>query len=320
MTTISEPVKPPAPQERRTRKTLVLAGGGAKAVWQVGACEHLIGERGYWFDIIASISAGAVNGTALAQAHDPAELKVELEHLRSVWFGVRGNHDIYESGRLGPLGFLLGRQIGVYGNAPLRRVLLEHIDPRRVAASPVELRIGYVDLLSGRYRTARNDHPALVDAVLASCALPLVFPAVPLSDGQELGVDGGVRYIIPLFDVLSVLAERPPADGGDEIWILDSNVPDEIPRARHCHWLTVARRCLSLVTNSAFVEGIEQTRGVIDLLRSSANPDGRRDIALHVLQPRQELSGSLLDFDPAKLRRWYMDGVRTARQGETLRV
>jgi hypothetical protein len=126
--------------------------------------------------------------------------------------------------------------------------------------------------------------------------------------------------MIPLFDVLSVLAERPPADRRDEIWILDSNVRDEIPRARHCDWLTVARRCLSLVTNSTFVEGIEQTRGVIDLLRSSANPDGRRDIALHVLRPRQELSGSLLDFDPAKLRRWYMDGVRTARQGETLRV
>jgi predicted acylesterase/phospholipase RssA len=314
----SGPPDPPPPREPRTRKTLVLSGGGAKAIWQVGACEHLVAERGYWFDNIASISAGAVNGTTLAQAHNAEELKAELEHLRSVWFGLRGNHDVYESRRL--IGFLLGRQAGVYDVAPLRRVLLEHIDPPRVAASPVGLRIGYVDLLSGRYCTAGNDHPALVDAVLASCALPLVFPAVPLRDGQELGVDGGIRQIIPLLDVLGVLAERPLADGRDEIWILDPNPPYQVPQARSRHWLTLVRRCLSLLTDFTSAEGIAQTRQVIDLLRSSANPSSRRDMTIRVLQPRQELGGSVLDFDPAKLRRWYADGMRTARAGGELQV
>ncbi|PYM79197.1 MAG: patatin, partial [Candidatus Rokuibacteriota bacterium] len=52
------------------RRALVLSSGGAKASWQVGACEHLIVEQRYWFDVITGVSAGAVNGTTLAQAHD----------------------------------------------------------------------------------------------------------------------------------------------------------------------------------------------------------------------------------------------------------
>ncbi len=299
----------------RGRRTLVLLGGGAKAIWQVGACEHLIGERGYWFDLIASFSAGAVNGAALAQAHNLDELQKEFEHLRSIWFAVRGNHDVYERGWLGPLGLLLGKQRSIYGVAPLRRILFNHIDPPRVAASPVELRIGYIDLLSGRYRRAGNDHPCLVDAVLASCALPLIFPPIPLVNGQELGVDGGVRNIIPVLDVLTSLAELPPADGPDEIWILAPRLQlaDRIPEPRLCHWRTAVRRVIAFVCDLVSVGEFEQTRQLYYLLRTAAGNERPHAISLHVLHPREPLSGSMLDFDPAKLRRWYEDGVRTAR-------
>src|SRR2546430_5001081 len=69
------------------RRALVRSGGGAKGSWQVGACQHLILERGLWFDVIAGVSAGAVNAATLAQARDPDELAAELEHLRAVWLG-----------------------------------------------------------------------------------------------------------------------------------------------------------------------------------------------------------------------------------------
>src|SRR2546423_13791474 len=158
------------------RRALVLSGGGAKGSWQVGACQHLIVERGLWFDVIAGVSAGAVNAAALAQARDPDELAAELEHLRSVWFGLRGSHDIYRRRWLGALGTVLARRASLYHAAPLRGVLAGHIDPARVAASPIRLRIGDVGLLAGRYRTARNDHPTLAGALPASCARPPLFP------------------------------------------------------------------------------------------------------------------------------------------------
>src|SRR6059058_6418218 len=98
------------------RRALVLSGGGAKGSWQVGACQHLIVERGLWFDVIAGVSAGAVNAATLAQARDPDELAAELEHLRSVWLGLRGSRDVYRRRWLGALGTVLAR--GGRGCAP----------------------------------------------------------------------------------------------------------------------------------------------------------------------------------------------------------
>src|SRR5436853_4808742 len=205
------------------RRALVLSGGGAKGSWQVGACQHLIVERGLWFDVIAGVSAGAVNAATLAQARNPDELAAELEHLRAVWLGLRGSRDVYRRRWLGALGTVLARRASLYNAAPLRAILAGHIDPARVVWSPIRLRIGYVDLLSGRYRTAGNQHPTLLDAVLASCALPLIFPPVPLGDGNELAVDGGLRSATPLTDALAALAETrapPPGDEPDEVWVL----------------------------------------------------------------------------------------------------
>lgn len=310
---------PSAARGSRKRRTLVLSGGGAKAIWQVGAAEHLIRERGYWFDVIASISAGAINGAALAQAHNVEELKEEIEHLREVWFGLRGSNDVYERRRLARLRLLFGTGASVYGISPLRHMLLKHIAPPRVAASPVRLRVGYVDLLSGRYRVAGNDHPSLLEAVLASCALPLAFPPIPLRGGQELGVDGGVRNFFYLLDVLRVLAERSPNDGPDEIWVLVPHVPREISQVK-AHWLNVLRRCFSLLTDQASIEDIVQARQLIDLLRSTPNGQGGYDTTIRVLHPQTELQGSILDFDPARLRSWYEDGIRTAREGKFLQL
>ena len=83
-------------------------------------------------------------------------------------------------------------------------------DPARTATSGVELRVAVVGLESGalRYVTGagqlrdREDRPIehaspvdLVGAIRASCAIPGVFPPVPL--GEEHYVDGGVRESLP---------------------------------------------------------------------------------------------------------------------------
>src|SRR5256885_8905706 len=101
------------------RRALVLSGGGAKGSWQVGACQHLIAERGLWFDVIAGVSAGAVNAATLAQARDQDELAAEVEHLRSVWLGLRGSHDIYRRRWLGALRTVLAPRAALYNAPPL---------------------------------------------------------------------------------------------------------------------------------------------------------------------------------------------------------
>src|SRR5256885_3979647 len=105
------------------RRALVLSGGGAKGSWQVGACQHLIVERGLWFDVIAGVSAGAVNAATLAQARDPDELAAELEHLRAVWLGLRGSRDVYRRRWLRAPRTLLARRAGPFHPAAPRRPL-----------------------------------------------------------------------------------------------------------------------------------------------------------------------------------------------------
>src|SRR5256885_15372687 len=131
------------------RRALVLSGGGAKGSWQVGACQHLIAERGLWFDVIAGVSAGAVNAATLAQARDQDELAAEVEHLRSVWLGLRGSHDIYRRRWPGALRTALALRTSLYNAAPLRAMLVHHIVPAPAGASPIPLPVGDVHLPPG---------------------------------------------------------------------------------------------------------------------------------------------------------------------------
>jgi NTE family protein len=140
----------------------------------------------------------AENGTAGSQA------RVVLRMLSEV---VR--HPPETDGTLDALRQAM-RARSLLSMEPVRRLVEENIDPDRIAASGMILRIGAVGLESGelRYITERGelqtrdgdpiDQPpvALTEAVLASASIPLVFPPTRLND--EHYVDGGVREILPL--------------------------------------------------------------------------------------------------------------------------
>lgn len=296
-------------------RALVLSGGGVKGSWQVGACEHLIGEKGVWFDIISGVSVGAVNGTTLAHARDLDGLRSRLERLRSVWFGVRGSENIYRRRRFGALGMALGKWGGLYDTTPLREeVLGREIDPKQVATSPIRLHVGYLDLRSGRYRTAGNHHPRLRDAVLASCSMPVFFPPVRMPGSRELGVDGGVRNFAPLADALHTLAELPPQRDPSEVWVMQLSRPRKAGLTKMLQkYLRSTFPSLSLRGDETFVGNPKSPRATNSFLVSGPIHGRHRDLRLRVLHPGLDLSGSVLDFDPARIRAWYEDGLRTAR-------
>lgn len=93
---------------------------------------------------------------------------------------------------------------------PIAALLERELDPERVAASGIALRVGAVSLESGelRYVTEtgelhdRSDRPLGLDpvplaaGVLASASIPVAFPPVRL--GDEHYVDGGAREILPI--------------------------------------------------------------------------------------------------------------------------
>jgi NTE family protein len=172
---------------KASKVTLVLSGGGAKAVADLGAARALA-EAGLAPTRYVGTSMGAVMGALLAAGLTPAESQARLEHAGGGSIGRPA------------LGSMLR---GVFARSVLRGEqvpeFLERVVPvRRFADLKVPLTVTAVDLDSGALLLMGDgglDVP-LVTALAASCALPIYFPPVVIN-GRRYG-DGGLRAVVPL--------------------------------------------------------------------------------------------------------------------------
>jgi NTE family protein len=78
---------------------LVLAGGGAKGSFQVGALQYLYGNR-FCADIICSTSVGSVNAVQLAHGGTIATQAAAFNELKTIWeTELTFNQDMYKEAR-----------------------------------------------------------------------------------------------------------------------------------------------------------------------------------------------------------------------------
>jgi NTE family protein len=167
---------------------IVLSGGGAKGAFQVGVLDALVTQRGVKPAIVVGTSTGAIQALGVAQQDIPG--------LLQVWLSLKDNRDIYKD-RGGPTGAIILGEKALYDASPLRRRLRAFYDPPKLAASPVDMRLGVVSLQSGEFRTIDKSVPGIDNWVYASCAMPVFFDPLQTSDKQQW-VDGGVRDVTPL--------------------------------------------------------------------------------------------------------------------------
>jgi NTE family protein len=83
--------------------------------------------------------------------------------------------------------------------APFRRAIERLVPARRFADLAVPLTVTAVDLETGElvlFGAGGRDDVPLVDALYATCALPLYYP--PAEIGGRPYVDGGLRAVLPL--------------------------------------------------------------------------------------------------------------------------
>src|SRR5881409_1033082 len=178
------------------RVVVVLGGGGAKSLAHAGAWKALR-EANLTPSHIIGTSMGAVIGAALAAGSSYErilEIGLSLEKkdfaALDAWSLAKG---VFAGNILKP--------------EPLKRTIARLVPATRFADMKIPLTITATDLDSGElvlFGALGQDGP-LVDALYASCALPLYLPAQQI-DGRHL-VDGGLRAVVAL-DV----ARRVPAD------------------------------------------------------------------------------------------------------------
>src|SRR3954452_12762547 len=240
---------------------LVLAGGGARGAYEAGALSVLLPElerRGQRPSIVVGTSVGALNAAfAAASAH--RSVPEVVDDARRIWGDVDYGDvlaPLLSPGTLARAAAYLGEALGVprarlwslLDPAPLRATLLERIDFGRLRANgdAGRVRAGIVATAARTNRSVvfcaggtparRHDDRRGIDYVearleaehvLASAAIPAVFPAVrvdqpPGSEGWYL--DGGTRLNTPVKPALELGAARvvvvamsspAPADAGD---------------------------------------------------------------------------------------------------------
>ena len=170
------------------RVAFVLGGGGLLGAGEVGMLSALL-DAGVTPDLVVGTSVGAVNGAAIAADPTPAA----VAELRDLWLGL-STSGLYSGGALRRVGHFARTRTHVHPNEPLRAMLVEHLGDRLIEDLPVPFQC----VAASIERAAEHwfTDGSLVDAVLASSAVPGVLP--PVRVGDETFLDGGLVNSIPV--------------------------------------------------------------------------------------------------------------------------
>lgn len=224
-----------------TRTALVLPGGGARAAYQAGVltciCEMLPDPTSNPFPIVCGTSAGAINAATIAcQA---SNFRAAVETLNDVWRNMRAR-DVYRSDPLGiatsgarwlsslMLGWFIRRSPrSLLDNDPLRQMLTRRLDFRNIDRAIADGSLyavavsasGYTSGHSISFFQAPSDIEPWarmqrfgsrarlnVEHLMASAAIPFVFPAIRLH--REWFGDGSMRQLAPLSPAIHLGAEK----------------------------------------------------------------------------------------------------------------
>lgn len=262
----------------------VLSGGGSLGAVQVGMLQALA-ARGVEPDLLIGTSAGALNAGYVAGHGTSVEA---LDQLAGIWAGLR-RRDVFplDPVRLGAAA--VGRAPSLCPNGGLRRILGEHLAFADLEDAAIPVHVVTTDVRSGEEVVLSAG--GAVDAILASAAIPAVFPSVRV--GERDLIDGGVAD--------NAAVSQAVALGADVIYVLPTGYacaleePPGSPLSSALHALTLL---------------IEQR-----LVLEVAHFAGRADV--RVLPPLCPLSISSTDFRHASLliqrsrsatERWLEEG------------
>jgi len=166
----------------------VLSGGGNLGALQIGMMRALL-EHDIRPDLIVGCSVGAINGAGLAE--DPTLAgALRLERL---WRALDGK-ELMPAGWLPNTVAIARRGEAIHENHGLRRHLEQSLSARTFEELAVPFQCVATDLVGVREVWFRSG--PLIEPILASAALPAVYPAVEIDGVRYL--DGGIVDDVPM--------------------------------------------------------------------------------------------------------------------------
>lgn len=288
----------------------VLSGGGARGALQVGALRALL-EAGERPDVVVGTSIGAWNGAVLAS--DPTLCGVETmerawrsAHPIRVLLGMEPRagspaQALAAMRALTAVRRLAAGQPSLYSDTGMQQLLGKLVGASTFEELAVPLRVIAADITHGKRVVFDSGHVA--PAVLASSAIPGIFPPVRIGDAAY--VDGGALDNASIETALSLGARRvfvldvgyDGHDAGSALW---SEVQPQD---------SVRRRTMGVLAVSAVLERTTQVISRYQLDRALLRVP--RGVETHVLHVSADAGGGALEFEKAP--QWIEQGYDFAR-------
>jgi len=312
---------------------LVLSGGGARSAYQAGVIRYIaeaFPDRA--FTILAGVSAGAINAAQLA--NHTGTFPEAAERLVQTWRAVRLEDVVAPVSRWKVLRTLLRRARdngdqplpentlrGLVDNAPLRAFLKRHLQTtdgrlhgvafnlkrgtlRAFAVTTTNYSTGQsVTWVEGRNieNWERPDRRGVqteltVEHILASAALPFVFPAIRLGDAWY--GDGGISLLTPLAPAIhlganAILAISTRYKRTQE----EGNAPDVVG-------YPPAAQILGMLLNAIFLDTFDQDAAMLERINRLVQQlpprqrQGLRPVRLLILRPSIDLGKLAAAYPP----------------------
>lgn len=244
-------------------RAFVLTGGGNLGAVQVGMLDALH-EQGIVPDLLVGTSVGALNAVYVAGRGLSAET---VEELTRLWVGLR-RRDVFRFDPVRQVLALTGRRPSLCTDDGLRRLIAGALPYRDLEDAAVPVHVTATNILTGEdVCLSRGD---AVTAVLASAAIPAIFP--PVEIGGLVLCDGGVS------DQAGI--SRAVQLGADEVWVLPTGYACALPRPP-AGALASALHAVSLLSHQRLLHEVALFAGQVEL---------------HVVPPLCPVSVSPVDF------------------------
>lgn len=336
---------------------LILTGGGARAAYQVGALRavaELVRNGRNPFPVITGVSAGAINGAALAASAD--DFTGGVRRLSETWLSLTPERvyrtDVLSVASIGSRwirnltsgGLVTLRQVNhLLDTAPLRDLLTERIPldrvPGHIAAGILHgLGVTATSYQTGTAVTFFDGAPEVpawarsrrlgrretltIEHVMASAAIPVFFP--PVRIGDTFYGDGQVRLTEPLSPAIHLGADRLLAIGvryhrtAEETETLNSE--------ETAQRLLPVSQVAGVLLNALFLDHLdsdtERLERINHTLTVARIPSAERDAQLRPIpvltlrpsQPLGELATDQMDRFP-RVVRYLLRGMGAGKRG-----
>ena len=298
---------------------LILSGGGARGAYQVGVlkalAEILPKDTHNPFPIICGTSTGGIN--ALALAGRAGHFRLRMRKLEYIWRSISPDK-VYRSDAPGVLknsvkvlisflhsGYSFGSPVALFDNSPLREMLekvvrFRHIDEAIASGELQALCVTCMSYTTGQsvafFQGSSRHQPwqrsrrvgiragLSVEHLMASTAIPTLFPAVKI--GDHFYGDGAIRQLKPLSSALQLGARKLFVVG------VSDNPRHKPPMTKPEHSPSIAQ-IISHMFNSAFIDAMEadlETLRSINRLVKKFEAEERAELGIDDMKPIQTLS------------------------------